>query len=841
MRKFKNPFAKKKSRDSVNGLLRGKWWFEAYSLREQFLFVTLWIVLLTTLCGGIGFLVLFNYVKNGIHSRQQEFVSFLADGVNLSTFELQEVLSHCMDDLKDETLGQGPPSIQGRKSFCNRILPDLHFGNVTMLGNLAVTDDITRTTGAVASLFVRDGNQMVRVSTTLSDFNGKSPLGSELDQAGPALKLLLAGKQYEGIASIMGSTYLTRYEPVFSGQEVIGAWFVGYPITELKVVETRIMETRLVQTGVVALVSANGTIIFHSKHVSEKEVNDILRAIRANDPNFIFQLIESPKKDYFIFSAVHKSEIYWEAAKVFLQVSAWLLLCLFIAIVGLSLLLMSVYRRERSFRLFSENMHDLICLYQLDGRVHYISPSVSYILGYEAGEVMGHLWRDYVHPEDWGNVEKVFLQSPEELPRLVLEYRLRKKSGGYVWVESVFRHEKDSSGKVLEVQSASRDVTPTRQAEDLAFRLFQAIEQSDSSVVITDMERTIEYVNHRFLDMTGYDVDDLIGHSTELLGISELNSEEFTTYQELLVQGAHWRGELRVRCKNGEIAWQLVSVSPIQNKLNEVTHRLFVIQDISKIKESEQSLQYAKEMAEYASHAKDEFLNIMSHELRTPLNGLLGFNDVLLRTSLTDEQKEYATTMQECGERLLSLIERMLQFSRIRRGGAANMAQPFTLRDLMFVCITPRQKRAVEKGINFSVRIEKGTPILLSADHDNIKTVLDNLLDNAFDFTSFGGVKLSIRVEKKETLHLLFSVADTGPGISPQYVDTIFAPFSQVENSSNRHHMGIGLSLAMCHLLAQAMGGYIRVESEVGKGSVFTLDIPCAAIGDEVYEKDEEL
>jgi|GEM_PF-5916959 len=843
MKKPKNLLADINLRDSEDGFLHGgKWWFEGYSLWKQFVFVTFWIVVLSSVCAVVGFFVLFNYVRGQIHSRQQELVGFLADGVDLSADELQGVLSHCMNHFKDITLLDGPPSVQGKKNFCGRLLPDLRFGNVSMLGNLAVTDEVSRAAGVAVTVFVRDGNHMVRVATTLKDSSGKSSLGSELNQDGAALKSLLAGNNYIGVAEVLGSVYLTRYEPIFSGQQVVGAWFVGYPITKLKVIELRITNARLLQTGMVALVAANGRIIFHSKHVSEKKVDEILRSIRGNDSNYISQLIESPQKDCFIFSAIPSSEIYWEAVKVFLKLSWWLLLCLLIAILGLSILLLSVFRRERSFRLFSENMHDLICLYRFDGRVRYISPSVSFILGYEPEEVMGHLWEEHVHPDDWANVGKVFQQAPEKQSRVVLEYRLRKKSGGYVWVESVFRHEKDSSGRVLEVQSASRDVTATHQAEDLTFRLFQAIEQSDSSVVITDMNRIIEYVNRRFLDITGYDPGDLLGHSTEILGIRELNEEAFLTYQKLFTEGKGWRGEMRVRCKNGGIAWQLVSASPIQNKQNEITHRMFVTQDISKIKEAERKLQEAKEAAEQASWTKDEFLNIMSHELRTPLNGLLGFNDVLLHTALTPEQKEYAATMQMCGGQLLSLIERMLQFSRIRRGGASNSSQPFPLRDLLVVCSAPRQKCAAEKGVKFTCRISKETPILLSADHDNIKTVLNSLLDNAFDFTTSGWICLTASTRKygSDEMSLIFSVEDTGSGIPSTYLEKIFSPFSQVEDSSNRSHMGIGLSLAMCRLLAQSMGGGIYVESEAGKGSVFTLEIPCVALGEEIFEKDEE-
>lgn len=342
-------------------------------------------------------------------------------------------------------------------------------------------------------------------------------------------------------------------------------------------------------------------------------------------------------------------------------------------------------------------------------------------------------------------------------------------------------------------------------------------------VSITDPRGRIEYVNKKFIDVSGFTEPELIGSTHKVVNSGVHPKGFFKTLWDSALKGDTWHDEVCNRRKDGGLYWVNATVVPILNDEHQVESIISVRTDITAIKQTERALTAEKERAEVANKAKSDFLANMSHEIRTPMNAVIGMSH-LARQSTQDEQViGYIDKIQHSAQNLLSIINDILDFSKIEAGRLDVEQIPFRLDNVINHLADVASVKADEKNLPLLFDIDEQIPQGLQGDPLRLGQVLLNLVNNAIKFTEKGEVVVSgtLLEDGDDFVQVRFSVRDSGIGLSREQIGRLFQSFSQADTSTTRQYGGTGLGLAISKQLVELMQGEIGVHSVEGEGSEF--------------------
>lgn len=405
-----------------------------------------------------------------------------------------------------------------------------------------------------------------------------------------------------------------------------------------------------------------------------------------------------------------------------------------------------------------------------------------------------------------------------------------KKDGSRFWAKVTITPFYGQDGVLRGFTKVTRDLTDlekSREVGEISRIMIDAVK--DYAMFMLDTEGCIRTWNPGAERLCGYSADEIIGKNVSLLHRrEELDLGSLPERLELAKRSGQYEEEGWRVCKDGSEFWGHITITPIYDTEGSLSGFLKVIRDMTVRREFETELAEQRDKAMEAAVMKSTFVANISHEIRTPLSGILGMNELLLTTTLDDEQREYAQTVQESSESLLTVLNDVLDLSKIEAGKLELDTVPFNVIYATQDATRLMAAAAKNKGLALTHQIDTGIPELLIGDPERFRQLLLNLVGNAVKFTHRGEVSVTAQLlsEDQNTATIKFEVKDTGIGIAEDERKYLFVPFAQVDSSSTRKFGGTGLGLAICKHMIEKMHGQIGVESEKGKGSTFWFTIP---------------
>ena len=482
-----------------------------------------------------------------------------------------------------------------------------------------------------------------------------------------------------------------------------------------------------------------------------------------------------------------------------------------------------LHRREQEFRALVENAPDPVARYDAEGRRVYVNPAFRRL--FPAPAVMGRTADELpVANAEMGariaGAVRAVLADGE--PRLV-EVSWRAPDGGVCCHQITYVAERDRHDAVTSVLSMGRDISALKRSEEELRKLSRAVEQSPTSIMITDTAGVLEYVNPRFCQLTGYAAAEVIGKKPSFLRSGETPPEEYARLWAAIVAGKEWRGEFHNRKKSGELYWESASISPVHGSDGRITHFLAVKEDITEHKRLEEEFRRAQKMEAFGQLAGG-----VAHDFNNVLTVIQGNAVALNDPEVCDaDRTALAHEILEASDRAARLTRQLLLFSR---------KKPAQLRDLdlngVVADTAGMLRRLIGEHITLETRFAPGgAPV--RGDLGMMEQILMNLVVNARDAMPQGGhlVVETAVVEgpspgAAEGARVRLVVRDTGEGIAPAHLPHVFEPFFTTKDVGK----GTGLGLATVFGIVQQHGGTLALTSQVGEGTTVEILLPRLAV-----------
>lgn len=510
-------------------------------------------------------------------------------------------------------------------------------------------------------------------------------------------------------------------------------------------------------------------------------------------------------------------------------------------------------KSEKVYRDLVEGANSIILRWDRDGRIKFMNPFGLNFFGYTFDEIFGKTVSDTIIAKKESFTDRDLHQLMQDIQRNPEKFQNSdnentKKDGTKVWVSWTNRISLDEKGELNEILSVGNDITERRKAEDESERLIEELRLANERIVSQKRElerevnerRTSEfrfrsmaemlpqsifevsvngellYGNRQLFDFTGYNEEE-IGERFNIFNV--FHEDDLDKLRRNLLDSSMGLkdkpADYMIRKADGSYADVLIYSTPVSMD-EKIQGLIGIIVDISERKKIEEALRATDK-------AKGAFLANMSHEIRTPLNAIIGLTKLFENTELSEKQLDYVRKINSSSKSLLGIVNDILDFSKIESGKLELENIDFDLEETLNNVKDLVSVKSEEKGLSLNFEILDGTPLKLVGDPLRFAQILINLADNAVKFTDTGEIKIKVYAENilENKASIIVEVIDTGIGISDENINKLFNSFSQLDSSNTRKFGGTGLGLTISRELAELMGGYINVESELGVGSRF--------------------
>ena len=463
-----------------------------------------------------------------------------------------------------------------------------------------------------------------------------------------------------------------------------------------------------------------------------------------------------------------------------------------------------------------ESMSDAFVALDRNWCYTHMNKKAAKLFDRNAEDIIGkHIWTEF--PEGIGQPfhlnyekvmnEKVFIQMEEYYPFYDkwFENRINPTEGGI----AIF----------------FTDITERKRAEKQLKLMGRAIDQNPVTIVITNINGSIEYVNPKFTEITGYTYEEVMGENPRVLQSGEHSQEFYKNLWSTILSGKDWHGEFHNKKKNGEDYWESAIISPVLDDSGNISSFVAVKEDITEKKKMIEDLVIAKEKAEESDRLKSAFLANMSHEIRTPMNGILGFTNILSNTDIDNsERQKYTAIINKSGKRLMNTINDLIDISKIEAGQMELVKTETSINKMFDELYDVFSHEAADKELSLTpLPTSSNTEATVLTDNSKLYGILTNLINNALKYTDKGSISFGYTFKDD---FIEFYVKDTGIGVPKNRQQAIFNRFEQADIADKRAFQGSGLGLAISKAYVKMLGGKIWLESEEGVGSTFYFTLP---------------
>jgi len=481
-----------------------------------------------------------------------------------------------------------------------------------------------------------------------------------------------------------------------------------------------------------------------------------------------------------------------------------------------------------TFKGWVEGYPGLMVTMNAAGQVELFSREVLNYFGKTKEELRNWAMTDAVHPDDLPRVIDAWRRDIPAGNDYIIEHRCRRADGVYRWFLVRASPVRDKDSRITGWYVVLTDIDEIKRAQEV-------IRTSERSLALTidtipglvwsaNNDGGADFLNQHYLDFVG-----LTAHQaqdwdwTAAVHPDDLK-HLIADWQRVMASGLPGESEARLRRHDGTYRWFLFRANPLRDDKGKIVKWYGINTDIEDRKQAEADRR-AKEVAEMANRAKDQFMANVSHEIRTPMNAILGMTELALEEAVGPEQRLSLSTVKSAAENLLVIIDDLLDFAKIEAGKVELAKEPFSLRQVVRDCVRALAVRAHRKGLDLICDVAAEVPDPMEGDSVRLRQVLVNLVGNAIKFTERGEIALTVALAAPG---VSFSVRDTGIGIARDKQRAIFEAFEQADGATARRYGGTGLGLSIATRLAQMMGGKIDVESEPGLGSTFSFTAQLA-------------